>query len=274
MVLTAAHVWRRRALRAGLPGLQFGVSPSPGTCVPNYAVALRTPKFYSLGEGEPAELASLNLMRAVDEHAVLPNEKSLQGNHRKSTFSVIEGFGGEFSNLSKNSERWFRPSENAERGGYHGMGGYTTYKSNDAYRLHSRLPLDLNDPERHLNLPRIELYIAPNGGIDRPHQRSDQTPETNMGRLAGRPNSKWLDLLAQVSAAWLQRRSKKPCAVCRPVHPVIQQENRSLSSLTRKPSTALARPYLPERLPRVPGEIGLSSERIDLRDTPPTFASN
>lgn len=273
-MLTTVHAWRRRALRAGLPGLQFDVSPSAGTCVPNYAVALRTPKFFSLSEGEPAELASLNLMRVGDEHAVLPNEKSLQGNHRKSTFSVIEGLGGEFSNLSKNSERWFRPSENAERGGYHGMGGYTTYKSNDAYRLHLRLPLDLNDPERHLNLPRIELYIASNGGIDRPHQRSDQTPETNMGRLAGRPNSSWLALFRPVSATWPQRRNKKPCSVCRPVHPVIQQENRSRSSLTHQPSTGLARACLPETLPRVLGEIGISWERIGLRGTPPTLASN
>ncbi|CUX21743.1 hypothetical protein AGR6A_Cc140223 [Agrobacterium sp. NCPPB 925] len=269
----AVNLQRLNALHVGLPGLQFCLSPSPCTCILNHAAELRRPEFLGLVTDEPTDLGSLNPMRVVDGCVALPSDKSLQNYNRNRSCLKIEGFVREFFNFPRKSKACLRPWNSFETSLLLSADSKSAEKRLDAYRLHMGLWPGLYSPEGYLNLLRNEFYMALNGGIDHAIQSGAQLSEMKMGRLAGRPIWKWLDLLAQVPAAWPQIRSKKPWATCRPDYPEIQQENRSLSSLTREPLTVLARPYLPERLLRVLGETGIGAERIGLRGPPPTFAS-
>lgn len=269
----AVNLQGLNALRVGLPGLQFCFSTSPGTCILNHASELRRPGFSDLVAEEPAELGSLNPMRVVGGRADTPRDKSLRDDNRDQSCLKIEGFGREFYNFPRKSKVCLRLWNSFEAGLLLNADRKSAERRPDAYRLHMRVWLGLCSPEGYLNLLRNEFYMALNGGIDHAIQSGDQVPEMKMGRLARRPIWKWLDLLAQVPAAWPELRSKKPWATCRPDYPEIQQENRSLSSSTRETLTALARSYLPERLLRVPGETGIRSKRIGLRGTPQAFAS-
>lgn len=269
----AVNLQRLNALHVGLPGLQFCLSPSPGTYILKHAAELHRPEFLDLMTDEPTDLGSLNPMRVVDGCVVLLSDKSLQDDNRNRSCLKIEGFSREFFNFPRKSKACLRPWNSFETGLFLSADSKPAEKRADASRLHIWLWPGLCSPEGYLNLLRNEFYMVLNGGIDRALQSGDQVPEMKMGRLGRRPIWKWLDLLAQVPAVWPELRSKKPWATCRPDYPEIQQENRSLSALTYESLTALARSYLPERLLRVHRETGIGSERIGLRGPPPIFAS-
>jgi hypothetical protein len=88
-------------------------------------------------------------------------------------------------------------------------------------------------------------YIAFNDATAHSHRCLLALSEMKMGRPVRRPILRRLDLLAQVSARWLQLEGKKPWRTVTPVSGAIQQENRQLGLMTRKALTALARPCLP-----------------------------
>ena len=99
---------------------------------------------------------------------------------------------------------------------------------------------DILSPEGDLNMQKNAFYLSLDGIGLWAFQSPNPMPEPRTGRLAGRPISKWLDPLTQVSAAWLQLKGKKPWRKSIPGDPEIQQENRSLGSLASKALTALA----------------------------------
>lgn len=138
---------------------------------------------------------------------------------------------------------------------------------------------ELRSPEGYLNMQKNELYMALNGNGLWTFQGRNRMPEMKMGRPARRPISKWLDLLQQVSAAWLQLEGKKPWRRCIPDRPEIQQENRSLGSLASKALTALAGQCFPVASLPVSGVTGSrpevrGMERIGGRGHSPIFASS
>ncbi len=86
--------------------------------------------------------------------------------------------------------------------------------------------------------------------------------QTKMGRPVRRPILRRLDLLAQVSARWLQVEGKKPWRTVTPVSGSIQQENRQPGPMTRKALKALAKPCLPADRLSVSGAPVVETENL------------
>lgn len=273
-MLALVHSWGRLAPISAQPGLQFGSQSGHGICIGQLAATLRTPEFSGLVGATPPELGSLTPMRVGGDNCALQSDESVHDAQPNSPRWRNKGFDDEFLNFAKKTDAYLRRSNSLVIGHQHAMDGTAGCRWADAYRLHAKPSPAFGGLGRDLNFPRVGLYMALNGGIDRANHSGNQAPKMNVGRLAGRPNSTWLALFRPVSATWPQIWSKKPCAVLRPVHPEIQQENRSLSPLTFETSSAFASPCLPARLRHLPGEIRIGSERIGLRDIPPAFASN
>lgn len=98
-----------------------------------------------------------------------------------------------------------------------------------------------------------ETYIAFTDATASAYKCLTAPSEMKMGHLTGRPILRWLDLLEQVSAGWLQLEGKKPWRTVTPASGAIQQENRQLGLMTRKALTALAKPCFPADRLSVPG---------------------
>lgn len=273
-MLALVHSWGRLATISARPGLQFGIQSGHGICIRQLAATLRTPEFSGLVGAALAELASLTPMRVGGDNDGLQSDESSHDAQPNPLRWKNKGFDDGVLNFAKKTDAYLQPSNSLVNGHQHAMDGNVGCRWTDSHRLHAKPHRAFGGLGRYLNFPRVGFYMALNGGIDRANHSGNQAPKMNVGRLAGRPNSTWLALFRPVSATWPQRRSKKPCALSRPVHPEIQQENRSLSPSTFETSSAFARPCLPARLRRLPGEVRIGSERIGLRDIPPAFASN
>lgn len=117
-------------------------------------------------------------------------------------------------------------------------------------------------------MPDIGAYIAFNDVAASSCKCLAAPSQTKMGRPPRRPILRRLDLLAQVSARWLQLEGKKPWQTVTPVSGAIQQENRLLGLMTRKALTALAKPCLPaDRLSVPAAHVAGTDRRVEVRAT-------
>lgn len=273
-MLALIHSWGRLAPISAQPSLQFGIQSGHVICSGQLAATLRTPEFSGLVRAAPAKLGSLTPMRVGGDNGALQSAVSLNDAQPNSPRWRNKGFDDEVLNFTKKTDAYLRSSNSLVIGHQHAIDGTAGCRWADAYRLHAKPSPAFGGLRRYLNFRRVGFYMALNGGIDRANHSGNQAPKTKMSCPGRQLITEWLASLETVSATWPQIWSKKPCAVSRPVHPEIQQENRSLSPLTFETSSAFASPCLPPRLRRLPGEIRIGSERIGLRDIPPAFASN
>lgn len=98
-------------------------------------------------------------------------------------------------------------------------------------------------------------YVSDNGRGRPDVKVHDRKPDVKTGRVLARPVLRWLDLLKQVSAAWLERKGKKPWRICIPARSEIQQENRPIGPMTPKALTGPAEPCFPPGLMSVSGAL-------------------
>lgn len=117
-------------------------------------------------------------------------------------------------------------------------------------------------------MPDIGAYIAFNDVAASSRKCLAASSQTKMGHPARRPILRRLDLLAQVSARWLQLEGKKPWRTVTPASGAIQQENRLLGLMTRKALTASAKPCLPvDRLSVPAAHVAEADRGVEIRAT-------